>query len=52
MQNILQNLAEKSNPFEITLAKIFTTVFKFEKRCEALKIALFKQDDVKYATDL
>ena len=35
----------------MTLAKILTTVFKFEKKCESLKVALFRQEELRYADE-
>ena len=35
----------------MTLAKILTTVFKFEKKCESLKVALFRQEEMRYADE-
>jgi len=31
------------------LANIMTTVFKYEKKCESLKVALFRKEELRLA---
>ena len=51
LKNIVIGLQQRSNMFEIELAKIFTIIFKYEKQVEALKVALFRQEEIRNADE-